>query len=59
MIRVSKLIDELKKFPADAFAYAYEGEVDAIVIISAQDKELGYIPAKYNDSANDGPAVIR
>lgn len=34
MLRVNELIRFLKEFPSDAHAYAYEGEVSGIVIMS-------------------------
>ena len=49
MIKTSKLIEELQKFPPNSYAYAYEGEIVGIVVVSSQDntspnnKELGYI----------------
>ncbi len=51
MIKVSKLIEELKKYPPDALAYAYEGEFVGIVIVSEPKEgknwgeQLGEIPA--------------
>ncbi|MDZ7289333.1 MAG: hypothetical protein ONB44_07855 [candidate division KSB1 bacterium] len=46
MITVAKLINELKKYPSDALAYAYEGEFIGIVIVDAKEqKQLGEIPA--------------
>lgn len=38
MRTVKSLIEELQKFPADAMCYAYQGEIDAVVIIG--DKEV-------------------
>ena len=35
MIEVSKLIEELQKLPPNAYAYAYEGEVTGIVVVSS------------------------
>jgi hypothetical protein len=52
---VSKLIEELGKFPPDALAYAYEGEVIAVVVVDANGRELGWIPATERRS-DDGPA---
>jgi len=47
MIKVKNLIKQLQRFPEDAYAYAYEGEVCAVVIVNSTDtfcnKELGYI----------------
>jgi len=49
MIKTSELIKELKKFPPNSYAYAYEGEIVGIVLVSSQDtgspknKEFGYI----------------
>jgi hypothetical protein len=46
MIRIERLIEALKKFPSDARAYAYEGEVTGIVVRSADNREqLGWIEA--------------
>ena len=48
MIKVSKLITELQKLPPNAYAYAYEGEVTGIVVVSSlkeQRKELCVILA--------------
>jgi hypothetical protein len=39
MILVSKLIEELKKFPPDALAYAYEGEITGIIVVSAKSED--------------------
>lgn len=58
MIRLSKLIEELQKFPGDAFVYAYEGEVTGLVIVAHPNKELGFIPAGHNKLEFEGPAVI-
>ncbi len=50
MITVKKLIEDLKKYPPDALAYAYEGEFIGIVIVDAkQTKQLGEIPASSED----------
>ncbi len=54
MITVKKLIEELKKYPPDALAYAYEGEFVGIVIVSLDKdgkrlKQLGEIPASERD----------
>lgn len=46
MIPVKRLIEILQELPEDALAYGYEGEVVGIIIVSADDKELGYIPTK-------------
>ena len=48
MIKVSKLIKELKRFPANAYAYSYEGEITGLVIRKTDNfkepyGELGYI----------------
>ena len=46
MMRIKKLIERLKEFPEDAYAYAYEGEIVGIVIRSANnEKQLGWILA--------------
>ena len=42
MILVKELIQELQKLPNDALAYAYEGEVKGIIIVTPDIKELGY-----------------
>ena len=46
MKTISEIIDELEKFPPDALAYAYEGEITGIVIVkdAVERKELGVIP---------------
>lgn len=46
MIRVDKLIKELQKFPQEALAYAYEGEMTGIVIVDNKDNHLGQIFAR-------------
>lgn len=49
MIKTLDLIKELKKFPPNSYAYAYEGEIVGIVLVSSQNigspktKEFGYI----------------
>ena len=48
------MIEELKKYPPDALAYAYEGEFVGIVIVSLDKdgkrlKQLGEIPASERD----------
>jgi hypothetical protein len=50
-MKVSQLIEELKKYPADANAYAYEGEVCGVVIVDRHKrfKELGVIEANESD----------
>lgn len=64
MIKVSKLIEELQKFPHDALAYAYEGEIVGVVIVSPPSADsrygdqLGHIPATEDETEFDGPAVI-
>ena len=57
MIKVSELIEALKKFPPDAMAYAYSGEVEGIVIADLDPKmggRGGFIPAY--ESQKDHPA---
>lgn len=53
MITVEKLIRELKKYPPDALAYAYEGEFIGVVIVKRDEKgrleQLGEIPASEKD----------
>ena len=46
MIPVKRLMEIIKELPEDALAYAYEGEVVGTIFVSADDKELGYIPTK-------------
>jgi len=64
MIRVGKLIEELQKFPIDALAYGYEGDIVGLVISAAEKNEhgyrdvLGHIPATEKDTDSDGPAVF-
>jgi len=51
MKRVSDVIAELQKFPADALCYAYEGEIIGIVIVATDGvTELGYILAGDTDA---------
>jgi len=58
MIKISNLVEELKKFPQDALVYAYEGESTCIVIVDSNHKELGHIPA-YDSTIDDvGKTVI-
>lgn len=59
MRTVASLIAELQKFPPDALAYAYEGEVTGVVICADADgQELGYIPANEGDLNDDRPAIL-
>lgn len=46
MIKVKALIEELKKCPAGAFAYAYQGEQDGIVVVDFEGKEVRFIVAR-------------
>ena len=46
MIPVKRLMEIIQELPEGALAYAYEGEVVGIIFVSADDKELGYIPTK-------------
>lgn len=46
MIPIKRLMEILRELPEDALAYSYEGEVIGIIIVSADDKEIGYIPTK-------------
>jgi len=60
MVKVSTVIEELKKYPPDARVYAYEGEVIGIVIVSGERegrpmRELGFIPASERDELEDAP----
>ena len=50
MIPIKRLMEILQDLPEDALAYAYEGEVVGIIFVSADDKELGYIPTKETGS---------
>ena len=50
MIPIKRLKEILEELPEDALAYAYEGEVVGIIFVSADDKELGYIPTKERGS---------
>ena len=45
-ITVEKLIEMLREYPPDAFAFAYEGEITAVVVVTADGKQLGYIIAE-------------
>jgi hypothetical protein len=58
MITVKRLIEELSKLPEDALAYAYEGEIDGVVI-RRNGKELGWIPASEYDEVEDNAFVPR
>lgn len=58
MVQIEKLIEELKKFPMDAFAYAYEGEIIGIVVVDADDDELGHIPASESSGPKQGIAIL-
>jgi len=58
MIPVEKLIEELKKYPPDALAYAYDGEFIGIVIVSPETDgkggdQLGAIPASEWDAVDE------
>ena len=58
MIKINNLIEELKRFPSDSLAYAYEGESCCVVIVDSNGKQLGYIPA-YDSTIDDaGKTVI-
>jgi hypothetical protein len=57
MIPVKRLMEILKELPEDALAYAYEGEVVGIIFVSADHKELGYIPTK--ETGPDDLAFVR
>ncbi len=53
MKTVFQIIEELRKYPPDALAYAYEGEMVGIVVVAAErttdegggsgHEELGYV----------------
>jgi hypothetical protein len=42
-ITVKELIEELKKYPSDAIAYAYEGEAIGIMVTDKNGGPLGEI----------------
>ena len=46
MIPIKRLIEILRELPEDSLAYGYEGEVVGIIVVTADDKEIGYIPTK-------------
>lgn len=50
MIPIKRLMEIIQELPEDALAYAYEGEVVGIIFVSAEGKELGYIPTKETGS---------
>jgi hypothetical protein len=50
VISVKQLKEILEELPDDALAYAYEGEVVGIIFVSADKKELGYIPTEARGS---------
>lgn len=52
MIPIKRLKEIVQELPEDALAYAYEGEVVGIIFVSADDKELGYIPTKGTGSSD-------
>jgi len=43
MPTIARLIEELRKFPPDAIACAYEGEVTGITVSGPDGEYLGYI----------------
>lgn len=57
-MRVDNLIEELKKYPPDANARAYEGEVCGIIIEAMPDagkkygKQIGLIEAHESESCS-------
>lgn len=57
MKRVSDMIAELQKFPADALCYAYEGEIIGVVVVTSDGDELGYILAGDYEPARDTDAM--
>lgn len=60
MIRVSALIEKLKEFPEDSWAYSYECSTPGIVIVKNVDgvrHELGFIIATESDQ--DDSEVIQ
>ena len=59
MIRVDRLIKELQRFPQDAYAYAYEGEVTGVGVRRMnEDDALGYIPCSEINEDENGVAEI-
>lgn len=58
MIRIDKLIEELRKFPPDALAFGYEGEITGIVILDINNKAIGYIKAGEDERDYEGPAIF-
>ncbi len=58
MIEIKRLKKELNKFPEDACAFGYEGEVCGIIITNASGrKQLGYIVAE-EDFGFDEETVV-
>lgn len=64
MIRLSQLIEELNKFPADSFVHIYDGEICCITVVAAEKGShgfhdgIGYIKAGENDLEFEGHAVL-
>jgi hypothetical protein len=46
VVPIKRLLEIIQELPEDALAYAYEREVVGIIFVSADGKELGYIPTK-------------
>ena len=49
MITITRLIQELQKFPDNSFCYAHEGRMRGVVIVNSMDDQLGYIIASVDD----------
>ena len=47
MKTVAEAIEELKKFSPEAYVYAYEGEMQGLVIIDKKQEELGTVNLPY------------
>jgi hypothetical protein len=58
MITVKRLIEELSKLQENDLVYAYEGEIDGLVI-HRKGYELGWIPASEYDEVEDNAFVPR
>ena len=52
MIPIKRLLEIIEELPEDALAYAHEGEVVGMIFVSADGKELGYIPTKETGSSD-------
>lgn len=48
MRTIEELIEELKRFPMNAYVHAYEGEITGVVVTSSNmARDLGYIPLSF------------